>query len=258
MVLEPPTRPQTTGPTAPQTVPPDRPAHRATPSAPEPSGSGAGSHDGPTNHGGRGGRSGSDEGPSRNNDPGEHRDDPAHQDTPNNRPDASGNRGSDSRGTSDEKATIGDSRSSGPAPGATQADWEAASVRSGLFTEGDLPRLRELAAGDPAHRGSPPKHSNWEESEVGLGLENQGAVRGLRRSTHPAEEFIDSSGQAWDVKAFRGDKLDLDRTLGAIYRELHKGENLMLDTRNLSTDQFMQLYEAVRAAGYSSRVLWWP
>lgn len=54
-------------------------------------------------------------------------------------------------GDSSSGSSGGSGRGSGTSRG-TQSDWEAASVRSGRFTEADLPRLRELAK-DAAHGG---------------------------------------------------------------------------------------------------------
>jgi hypothetical protein len=157
-------------------------------------------------------------------------------------------------------STPSSSRSSGggsqSGSGWTAADGESSAVGSGRFSEGDLPRLQGLAR-DPAHGGGISK-GTWEEAEVGLGLEKKGEVRGLVRSTRPGEEFIDSSGQAWDVKAFRGDYFNLRSSVSKIQREVTAGENVMLDTRYLSEQQFVDLDEAINAAGLASKVLWWP
>lgn len=40
--------------------------------------------------------------------------------------------------------------------------------------------------------------------------------------------------------------------------ELRNQENVMLDTRHLTAEQFTQIDDAVKAAGYGARVLWWP
>lgn len=63
-----------------------------------------------------------------------------------------------------------------------------------------------------AHGGRVTRGS-WEEAEVGLGLEKSGAVRGVQRSTHPGEEFVDGARRSWDVKAFRSNNFDLDTAM---------------------------------------------
>lgn len=83
-------------------------------------------------------------------------------------------------------------------------------------------------------------------------------MRGLVRSERPGEEFVDSSRQAWDVKAFRGDYFDLGNAVSKIKGEVAAGENVMLDTRYLSEQHFFDLDEATKAAGLSGKVLWWP
>lgn len=140
--------------------------------------------------------------------------------------------------------------------GRGQPQWEADSVKSGRFTESDLPRLRDLSR-DPAHGGARSRAS-WAEAEVGHGLEKGGKVRGLQRSPNPGEEFIDSAGRAWDVKAFRSNGFNLEKAMQNIQRELRVGENVMLDTRHLSAEDFLKLDEALTRAGHGGRVLWWP
>ncbi|WP_421734913.1 hypothetical protein [Cellulomonas sp.] len=124
-------------------------------------------------------------------------------------------------------------------------------------------RIDELA-GDPAHGGKITDASRA-EAEVGVGLEESGAVRGLRRSANEAEEFIDDAGRAWDVKAFHSERgrFNLDAAMRKISQEMNwSNENIMLDTRNLSSSDLSSLREAVEAATARGelplRVLWWP
>ena len=129
-------------------------------------------------------------------------------------------------------------------------------MESGRFTEADLPRLRELSK-DPAHGGKTTEGS-WAEGEVGLGLEKKGSVRGLTRSSHPGEEFVDRARQGWDVKAFRSENFNLNEAMANMGKKIRGGINVMMDTRGLSTEQFLQLEEAVQKAGWAGKVLWWP
>lgn len=123
-------------------------------------------------------------------------------------------------------------------------------------------RIEELAR-DPADGGKI-SASSRAEAEVGVGLEERGAVQGLRRSPNPAEEFIDGEGHAWDVKAFHSEygRFDLDTAMRKITQEMTwSKENIMLDTRNLSPTDLAQLREAIEAATRGElplRVLWWP
>ncbi len=136
-----------------------------------------------------------------------------------------------------------------------QSDWERSSVDSGRFTEADLSRLRELAK--DADKGGKVTKGSWEEAEVGLGLEKKGLVSGLQRGPR-GTEFIDRARQTWDVKAFRSFNFKLDDAMTSIRSEITSKNNVMLDTRNLTAEQFGQLDDAIRAAGLEKRVLWWP
>jgi hypothetical protein len=124
-------------------------------------------------------------------------------------------------------------------------------------------RIEELA-GDPAHGGRITPASRA-EAEVGAGLEESGQVQGLRRSQNAAEEFIDGSNNRWDVKGFHSEqgRFNLDSAMRSIWREMNwSKENIMLDTRNLSTSDLAQLRQAIEAATARGelplRVLWWP
>ena len=121
----------------------------------------------------------------------------------------------------------------------------------------------ELAP-DAAHGGKVSRKS-IAEAEVGLGLEDAAAVKGLRRDPSQAAEFIDDSGQAWDVKGFHSQvppgakgAFTLEDAMKSIKRELALGENVMVDTRNMTAKHVDELREAVRAAGEERRVLFWP
>lgn len=144
---------------------------------------------------------------------------------------------------------------SGRPPRTNQSDWEKSSVESGRFTEADLPRLRELAK--DADKGGKVTKGSWDEAEVGLGLEKKGQVSGLQRGPR-GTEFIDRARQTWDVKAFRSFNFKLDDAMRSIRSEIASKNNVMLDTRNLTAEQFGRLDDAIRAAGLDKRVLWWP
>lgn len=138
------------------------------------------------------------------------------------------------------------------------------SVESGYFTEADLPRLVELSP-DPAH-GGVTRESSWAEAEVGLGLEKRGDVQGLVRSPHEGAEFVDASGQWWDVKAFRSVNprngrpiFSAEVAVGKIEGELTAHNNVMLDRRHLTAQDQQRLSEALQNSGTDlTRILWWP
>jgi len=137
----------------------------------------------------------------------------------------------------------------------TRADWEASSLKSGHFNKNDIPRLDKLSV-DPA-RGQ--TDGTWGEAEVGLGLEKRGAVHGITRSSNPKSEFLDSSGQKWDVKAFRDYNFKVNKAMANITEEItENGNNLMLDARYLTPAQIDKLKQAIDQAGYTGKTLWWP
>ncbi len=125
-------------------------------------------------------------------------------------------------------------------------------------------RLDELAK-DPAHGGKITPGTR-EEAEAALGLEEQGALRGpVRRSTNPGEDFVDGAGQSWDVKAFRSQvpgrrgAFNLADAVTKIRQELRLGENVILDTRNMTSGDAGVLKQAIEElAEAGGRVLFWP
>jgi len=125
-------------------------------------------------------------------------------------------------------------------------------------------RIDDLAK-DPAHGGRISDASRA-EAEVGLGLEEAGQVPGpITRSTNPGEEFVDASGQAWDVKAFRSEVpgsrggFTVDSAMTSIRREVQVGENVMVDTRNMTPAHVTQLREAIAAdPSLAGKVLFYP
>lgn len=143
--------------------------------------------------------------------------------------------------------------SGGSSKGGSGADDAATAARQR--------RLDELSR-DPAHGGRITPGSRA-EAEVGLGLEERGAVHGLRRSPHPGEEFRDAANQAWDVKAFRSRGFDVASAVRKIRMEMLAGkENVMLDLRQLTSADQSALRQAVEQATARGelplRVLWWP
>ncbi len=124
-------------------------------------------------------------------------------------------------------------------------------------------RISELSK-DPAQGGAS-RPLNVREAQVGLQLEGEGQVPGpLTRAPLDAAgkdqgEFIDSTGQRWDVKSspdfqpsYRPDAGQAirdpqspDEFTQMINRELTKGENVMLDPDGMSPGRLAQLQQVV-------------
>ncbi|THF73944.1 hypothetical protein [Cohnella fermenti] len=100
------------------------------------------------------------------------------------------------------------------------------------------------------------------EREVGLGLEAKGEVKGLVRDPSGKAEFIDSSGQKWDVKAFNSNYApkgyNLSDAMTNIRKSISNGENVMLDTRNLSQEHLSELKNELVKTGLIDNVKIWP
>ncbi len=126
-------------------------------------------------------------------------------------------------------------------------------------------RLDELAA-DPAQGGkATPKTKR--EAEVGLELEESGMLTPvIKRDPTGKAEFIDGNGTKWDIKTFdsrfppRKGGFSLQRDMGKIKSELEQGENVILNTENLSGQHVQELRGAVDALdpALKSRILWFP
>jgi hypothetical protein len=124
-------------------------------------------------------------------------------------------------------------------------------------------RLAELAK-DPAIGGKVTAKTT-REAEAALGLEQAGELRTpVKRDPTGGADFIDGAGRAWDVKAFnsrfppRSGGFELGDALTKIKKALDSGENVILETRDLSPAHLADLKRAVDAQGWSSRIRWWP
>lgn len=76
-------------------------------------------------------------------------------------------------------------------------------------------------------------------------------------------EFIDGNGKVWDVKAFNSNfpaekgGFSLKNDLDKVKKELAKGENVIIDTQNLSPSDLQQLKNAITSEGLNDRVLFY-
>jgi hypothetical protein len=124
-------------------------------------------------------------------------------------------------------------------------------------------QLDDLAR-DPAH-GNEIGPKGIHERKIGLELEAKGKLKSsIRRDPSGAAEFIDGSETKWDIKSFdsrfpkKKGGFSLERDMGKIEAELNAGENVILDSTNLSPEHLIQLKEAVTSKGWSDRILWYP
>ncbi|MCP3141609.1 hypothetical protein [Pyxidicoccus xibeiensis] len=124
-------------------------------------------------------------------------------------------------------------------------------------------RYDELSQ-DPAHNGKiSPKSRN--EARVGMKLEQDGKLAGpIKRDPSGGAEFIDAKGTKWDVKSFdsrwpeRKGGFSLTRDVQKIEQELLSGENVILDTQNLTLQHKSQLQQAIQSKGWGGRIQWFP
>ncbi|MEU5877001.1 hypothetical protein [Spirillospora sp. NPDC047279] len=171
----------------------------------------------------------------------------------------------------------------GPKNGGDQSPGKSSTPKAG--TPEYEKRLRELAE-DPAHQGRPIKPAARREAEVGLELERRGTLDGpLKRAeldnSDPAfqkdmGEFVDRNGQHWDVKApkdlfpsgkkagepmpegLKG-RYDRARFENQIIKELAEGQNVIIDTKDLSSAALADVRSLVAShPEWSGKVLFYP
>jgi RsiW-degrading membrane proteinase PrsW (M82 family) len=125
-------------------------------------------------------------------------------------------------------------------------------------------RLDELAR-DPAHNGKITAGS-MEEARIGYDLEQSGRLeQGIYRDPSGRAEFIEpQSGQPWDVKSFnsnfpvRKGGFEIVRATSAVAKELTAGENVIVNTTNMSSQAVADLQAVVAENGWVGRVIFWP
>lgn len=130
----------------------------------------------------------------------------------------------------------------------------------------DFPRTPEEyeeLARDPSE-GNKISPKTERERTAGLTLERQGDLPGpIVRDPTGNAEFIDTTGQKWDVKSFnsnfpeRKGGFNLERDLGKIEKEFNQGENVILDTTDLKPDDASALRNAIEQKGWSDRIRWY-
>ncbi|MCM1006333.1 MAG: HINT domain-containing protein [Ruminococcus flavefaciens] len=129
-----------------------------------------------------------------------------------------------------------------------------------------LEQYEDLAK-DPAHKNSlrPDDIKQGEmERNIGLSLEKAGRLDKIVRDPTGKAEFIDYSGQKWDIKSFnsnypaRKGGFALNKAMESINGELNAGENVIVDTTNMSVEHIEALRNAVDTNGLTDNVIFWP
>lgn len=129
-----------------------------------------------------------------------------------------------------------------------------------------------LSAYDPAHGGDYTTRMPSVERELDKGMEEAVAELGVMEagkvpwpitpSTNTDYEGTDPNGQTWDVKSPRSvtpnDKFNADDMVGKMQKDFRKGENIIVDDRNIKPKEIQQLYERLKAKRQDNRVVWWP
>ena len=146
-----------------------------------------------------------------------------------------------------------------PTPRNTSSAREGTVVtRRPMSPEERAQRIEELAK-DPAQGGKATAKTR-REAEVGLSMEEQGKLPGpITRDPTGASEFIDSTGQKWDVKGWNSQYAprgyNTPDAMALIQKEMGVGENVIVDTLKMSPQHIGELQTAVGNAGLNNRVI---
>ena len=109
------------------------------------------------------------------------------------------------------------------------------------YTRAELEQISR----DP--NGNRISESSVRETRTALEAERMGVVSGpIQPAEHTSHDFVDGDGQEWDVKAYDSRDFNLQKALDrAATRDLPNGENLLIDTRNLSEEDIVALETAL-------------
>jgi Pretoxin HINT domain len=144
------------------------------------------------------------------------------------------------------------------------------------------PRFNDLA-NDPAIGGRQ-TDSTRHEATIGLTLEHQGRVpRPITREPTGQSEFVDATGQKWDVKApvsgvnlpepkprpgkkplpprapeDRPGAFKLENFEKTVAKEMSKGNNLMVDLTSLTPEDAERLRQWAAEKGFGDKILFFP
>lgn len=93
-------------------------------------------------------------------------------------------------------------------------------------------------------------------------LEDSGRLSRLRRDPTGGAEFIDQSGQAWDLKGFHSGYPNGYSRVDAmtnIQKSVSSDENVILDTTKMTPGHVAELRSAITEdPALAGKVIWWP
>jgi hypothetical protein len=99
-----------------------------------------------------------------------------------------------------------------------------------------------------------------QEARVGLEVERTGRLADLTRDPTGNADFLDGSGQAWDVKGFNSaykNGYDLDRAMTMIDASLAEKEFVILDTSKMIPTHINELRTAIEATSeWAGKIVW--
>lgn len=142
--------------------------------------------------------------------------------------------------------------------------------KDGNYTGGRTQKELDNLAGDPSHGGKI-RDQGLKEREIGLDLEQQGKLGKIVRDPQGdgGAEFIDTTNNVkWDVKSFvsypnghtspKKGAFTVNNGMKAINKEMNKTYNVIVDRRDMIPEHVEQLKEAIKKAGISDRIIWYP
>lgn len=146
--------------------------------------------------------------------------------------------------------------------------YQGGNYSNGKYTGGRTEQELESLALDPAHSGSNRPidiEKGQHEARVGLELEERGELKNIVRDSTGKAEFIDGNGhQPWDVKSFNSNYkpnkggFRLDKAMNTINKSLEEGENVIIDTTNMTSEHVSELIEEIQKQGLENNILFWP
>lgn len=125
------------------------------------------------------------------------------------------------------------------------------------------PQEFEALATDPAI-GNKVTPGTIAEREAALKLETKGEIPGpITRDLSGAGDFIDANGNMWDVKSFNSNfpvkkgGFTVDKSMKTIEESLEKGEKVIINPTNMSSEDVQALKNALKGRGLGEEVVKW-
>ncbi|GFI24894.1 hypothetical protein IMSAGC011_03699 [Lachnospiraceae bacterium] len=143
-------------------------------------------------------------------------------------------------------------------------------VKNNRYTGGRTQSELDDLARDPAHANRI-EDQGIKERQIALDLEQQGRLGRVIRDPQAGggADFIDTTtGIKWDVKSFvsypkghtsaRKGAFKVGDAMNNINKELNRGNNVIIDTRQLIPSHITDLKNAINAAGIGNKIIWYP